>query len=595
MHRRVTLGLATLRATGVGALLLLIWNPAAVRLGVGDAPRLVLLDASLSMAGRGGHWAAALDTARALARGDVIWRFGARVTAFDTLAPRDGATRLAPALAAAAARGGPVAIVTDGAISDRADAPADLLRSARIVVLSRTPFFDAFVSDVSGPARVGTRDTVRLRVNYGTAGKRERGNGKATAVLAASVTGRRIVSRVVTLPDSGIVSTDLTFPVSRFPFPGGVAVEVRLEGVAGDSEPRDDARTVVLHVSAPPSIVLLASPPDWDTRFLAHALEDVAQAAVKVIVAADPGGTRWRDAATLAVVRPGEVARAVQGAALLVEAGDPATFARLTAKGAVLVWPLGRRQEGDWYVQPPTASPIAGALAGVAWDSLPPVTALSELAPPSDSSAAIALTARLARRGPPRAVIALSQRDGKRRAAIAAAGLYRWAFRGGASAEAYRALVAGLTDWLLAGGAGSGERFLPVTTVTPNGLPLQWRWTVAGEPRDVVLSLIAARGQRQDTLRFDAGGRAELWLPPGQYRYAAAEGPERGLVVVDSYSDEWRPAPLVVGSQPGGGEGGGGGGGRLAGVALRDRGWLFVLAIAAFAGEWAWRRRQGLP
>jgi len=590
VHRRVTLGLAALRTTGVGALLLLIWNPAARRLGVGGAPRLVLLDASLSMAGRGGHWAAALDTARALAHGDVIWRFGARVTAFDTLAPRDGASRLAPALAAAAARGGPVAIVTDGAIADHADAPADLLRSARIVVLPRTPFFDAFVSDVTGPSRIAAGDTIRLRVSYGTAGKRETGNGKRTATLVASVGGRRLASRVVDLPDSGVVSADLPFPASRFPFPGWVAVEVGLEGV-GDEEARDDARTLVLQVSAAPSIVLLASPPDWDTRFLAHALEDVAQAPVKVLVAADPGGTRWRDAATLAAVRPGEVARAVQGAALLVEAGDPATFARVTAKGALLVWPLGRRQEGDWYVQPPVTSPIAGALAGVAWDSLPPVTALGELAPssPSDSSPVIALTARLARRGPPRAVIALSQRDGKRRATIAAGGLYRWAFRGGASAEAYRALVAGLTDWLLAGGTGSGERFVPVTTVTVNGLPLQWRWTAAGDPRDVVLSLATARGQQQDTLRFDAGGRAELWLPPGQYRYAAAEGPERGLVAVDTYSDEWRPAPVVVAPQPGAT------GGRLAGVALRDRWWLFVAAIAAFAGEWAWRRRQGLP
>jgi len=590
VHRRVTVGLAALRTTGVGALLLLIWNPAALRLGVGGAPRLVLLDASLSMAGRGGHWAAALDTARALAHGDVIWRFGARVTAFDTLAPRDGASRLAPALAAAAARGGPVAIVTDGAIADRADAPADLLRSARIVVLPRTPFFDAFVSNIDGPGRVGAGDTIRLKLSYGTVGKRERGNGKRTATLVASVGGRRLASRVVDLPDSGVVSADLTFPASRFSFPGWVAVEVGLEGV-GDEEARDDARTLVLQVSAAPSIVLLASPPDWDTRFLAHALEDVAQAPVKVLVAADPGGTRWRDAATLTAVRPGEVARAVRGAALLVEAGDPATFARVTAKGALLVWPLGRRQEGDWYVQPPVASPIAGALAGVAWDSLPPVTALGELAPssPSDSSPVIALTARLARRGPPRAVIALSQRDGKRRATIAAGGLYRWAFRGGACAEAYRALVAGLTDWLLAGGTGSGERFVPVTTVTANGLPLQWRWTAAGEPRDVVLSLATVRGQQQDTLRFDAGGRAELWLPPGQYRYAAAEGPERGLVAVDTYSDEWRPAPVVVAPQPGAT------GGRLAGVALRDRWWLFVAAIAAFAGEWAWRRRQGLP
>ena len=591
MHR-LTLGLAALRAAGVGALLLLIWNPTAVRLGVGDAPRLVLLDASLSMAGQGGHWAAALDTARALARGDVIWRFGARVTAFDTLAPRDGATRLAPALAAAAAHGGPVAIVTDGAISDRADAPADLLRFARIVVLPRTPFLDAFVSNVDGPGRVAAGDTIRLTVSYGVAGMRDARSGMREASLTVASEGRRLTSRRITLPDSGTVSTDLTFPASRIPHPGWTSLQVRLEGVS-DSEPRDDARTVVLQVSAPPSIVLLASPPDWDTRFLAHALEDVAQAAVKVFVAADPGGTRWRDAATLAAVRPGEVARVVQGAALLVEAGDPATFARVTATGALLVWPLGRRQEGDWYVQPPAASPLAGALAGVAWDSLPPVTALAELASPSpaDSSAATALTARLARRGTPRVVIALSQRAGKRRAAIAAGGLYRWAFRGGASGEAYRALVAALTDWLLAGGAGSRERFVPVTNVVPNGLPVSWRWSGAGESRDVVLSLTSARGLYSDTLRFDAGGRAELWLPPGEYRYAAAEGPERGLIAVDTYSDEWRPAPVVVAAQPGAT----GGGGRLAGVALRDRWWLFVVAITAFAAEWAWRRRQGLP
>ena len=588
MRRRVTLGLAALRATGVGALVLLIWNPAAVRLGVGAAPRLVLLDASLSMAGRGGHWAAALDSARALARGDVIWRFGARVTAFDSTAPRDGASRLAPALAATAARGGPVAIVTDGVISDPADVPADLLRVGRVVVLPRTPFFDAFVSEISGPSRIGAGDTLRLRVSYGTAGMRDAGSGMRDGSLTVTNEGRRLTSRRATLPDSGVVSTELTLPASRIPHPGWTALQVRLEGVS-DSEPRDDARSFVLQVSAQPSIVVLASPPDWDTRFLAHALEDVAHAAVKVLVAADPGGTRWRDAATLAAVPAGEVARAVRGAELLVEAGDPATFARVASRGAVLLWSPGRRQEGDWYLQPPAASPIAGALAGMAWDSLPPVTALGELAP--DSATAIVLTARLARRGPPRPVIALSQRGGKRRAVIAAGGLYRWAFRGGASGEAYRALVAGLTDWLLAGGEGSEDRFLPVATVTPNGLPVQWRWTAAGEPRAVVLSLTSARGRQQDTLRFDAGGRAELWLPPGEYRYAAAEGPERALVVVDTYSDEWRPAPAVVAPHAGASAGEG----RLAGVALRDRWWLFVLAIAAFAGEWAWRRRQGLP
>jgi hypothetical protein len=61
------------------------------------------------------------------------------------------------------------------------------------------------------------------------------------------------------------------------------------------------------------------------------------------------------------------------------------------------------------------------------------------------------------------------------------------------------------------------------------------------------------------------------------------------LIVVDDYSDEWRPTAAVLASRPGAAEG------RLVSEALRDRWWLFVLAIAAFTAEWSWRRRQGLP
>ncbi len=522
MRSRVTLGLGALRAAALGALLLLVWNP-SVRVEAGSAPPLVLLDASLSMAGHGGRWRDALDTARALAGGGVIWRFGARVGSFDTLPPADGASRLAPALDAAAGRGGPVTVVSDGAVTDLADVPPDLARRARVVVLPRMPFFDAFVASVEGPRRVAAGDTVRLKVSYGTAGKREAGDGRREATLALSALGRRLLWRKVELPDSGIVSTDLTFPASRIPHPGWTALEVGLEGVS-DSEPRDDARLFVLEVSPPPPVVLLASPPDWETRFLARTLEDVARVPVRTFIEAEPGGQRWRDGATLESRAPGDVAQAVAGAALVIEAGDPASFSRFAPKGSVLLWPGTRRLEGDWYVQPPSAglSPLADALAGVAWDSLPPATSLAELAP--DSGAMVALAARLARRGPPRSVVTLSQRAGARRALIAAGGLYRWAFRGGASGEAYRALVAGLVDWLLAERAGSGERFRPVTYETPNGMPVLWRWSGSGEPRDVVVSFAASATQRVDTLRFDADRRAELHLPPGVYRYAAGDG-----------------------------------------------------------------------
>jgi len=600
---RLTAGLALLRTTGLAALVLLLWNPATWRRDPGSAPPLVLLDASLSMAGHGGRWREALDSARALAKGGsegrgVIWRFGSRVRAYDSLPPADGATRLAPALAAAAGRGGPVSVVTDGAIDDLADVPTDLLSRARVVVLPRASFRDAFIASVAGPARVAAGDTIRLKIGYGTAGDKAGEGGRGKGTLVVSLGNRRLMSRVVSLPDSGIVSTEITLPTSPFTGlsrAGWQALEVRLEGVAGDSEPRDDARRFLLEVSPQPSVVLLASPPDWDSRFLARALSDVARVPVRAFVESEPGGGGWRDAASLAPVSIADVTRVVAGARLVVRAGNPAPLERFASKGAILNWSTTRGQEGDWYVQPPEPSPLAGALAGIAWDSLAPAAAVSDLALPSpaDSAAVVVLTARLARRGTPRPVIVLSEQDGAggsaRRATVAAAGLFRWAFRGGASAEAYRALVAALADWLLGGGEGRGETFAPVMHEVSNGMPVAWRWAGAGSPRDVTVTLTAAGTSRTDTLRFDATGRAELSLPPGVYSYGSPSGAERGVVAVETYSDEWRPAAPVLHAQAGGGAG------RLASAPLRERWWLFVVAIAAFATEWAWRRRQGLP
>jgi hypothetical protein len=607
----VTLRFAALRTVAVAALVLLLWNPSVAReAGGGGNTTLVLLDASLSMAGHGGRWREALDTARGLARGSgvggrelgggTIWRFGERVTGFDTLPPSDGESRLGPALAAAAARGGELIVVTDGAIADRADLPADLLRRARIVVLPRPGFFDAFVASVEGPRTVSAGDTVRLRVSYGVAGmrdagceRREPGCRMRDATLAVTVGGRRLVSRGVALPDSGVVSTELTLPASRISHPDWTTLTVALDGVS-DPEPRDDARLFALEVSAQPSVVLLAAPPDWETRFLARTLQEVARVPVRAFVRAETGGergSRWRDATTLEPRSPGEVARAVAGARLVVEAGDPAAFVPFAVNGAVLRWPDagGGRLEGDWYVEATGSSPLAAALAGIAWDSLPPLTAVADLPSAPDSGSSVGLTARLARRGASRPVVVLTERDGRRRAAIAGSGLYRWAFRGGASGQAYRALVAGLVDWLLEQGAGSRERFVPLTYEVPNGTPLVWRWVESDAPRDVVLTLAVENRQRVDTLRFDESGRAQLRLPPGTYRYSATGGAERGVVAVEIYSDEWRPAPAVLREQPGAPEG------RQVHVPLRDRWWLFGVAIAAFAAEWAWRRRQGLP
>src|SRR5438445_10378351 len=150
---------------------------------------------------------------------------------------------------------------------------------------------------------------------------------------------RRVVWRVVAVPASGTVSSEITLPPALFTGSaraGWQALEVRLEGVAGDSEPRDDARVFVLEVSPPPSVVLLASPPDWDSRFLARTLSDVARVPVRTFVGSEPGGgggRGWRDGARLAPVSGAEVARAVAGAGRVVRGGGPGEFDRFSAPG----------------------------------------------------------------------------------------------------------------------------------------------------------------------------------------------------------------------------------------------------------------------
>lgn len=584
MRGRLTLGFALLRSLGIGALLLLLFNPTRSRPAATTTPPLVLLDASLSMRGTNGPWHAALDSARRLAGagGGMIWRFGDDVTAFDTNPPAAGASRLAPALAAAGARAGPVVVVTDGVIADTLDLPADLRRRPRIVVLPRAPFFDAYVAAVDAPRHVSATDTIRLRVAYGAAGARQAIAARA-ATLSVSSGGRRLSARDVALPDSGALTTELTFPAARLPT-GWSALDVRLE-TAGDAEPRDDARRIAIDVSPQPSVVVLAAPPDWESRFFAKTIADVARVPVKVFVETEPG--RWRDAATLAPVPGDAVARAAAGARLLALFGDPRRLATYRRRAGLIVWPLTGDRAGDWYVDPPPASPLAGALAGIAWDSLPPALALADLR--ADSGDMVLLTARAARRGSSRPLAVLHDSAGFRRVSVAAAGLWRWGFRGGAPGEAYRALVAAVTDWLLGTSAPGAGRVEPLTTEAAHGTPLRWRWTGRDVPRPLPIVLESSGGVRADTLRFDAQGQAVLRLPPKAYRWRLPDGTERGLVIVEEYSDEWRPAAVTVAPQVGES-----GVGRVA-VAARDRWWLFALAIAAFAGEWAWRRRQGLP
>jgi hypothetical protein len=342
--------------------------------------------------------------------------------------------------------------------------------------------------------------------------------------------------------------------------------------------------------------VLLAAPPGWETRFLAGVLHEVARVPLRVFVRLGAAGGEWRDARSLNRVSAQEVTSAVRRAQLVVRAGNASSALPRAAGTAATLVVAGPPPEsvGDWYLRASDASPLAGRLAGIDWDALPPATALAPAAPPLPPHQMVGLSAMLARRGAPQPAVVLADSGGYRRATILAAGLWRWQFRGEEGAVAYRTLVASLVDWLLdtgGGGTGARDRAVPEARVVANGLPVRWRWTdpdVSGPPAGLEIRLDGPGGTRSDTLRFDAGGRAELRLPPGVYRYRLGGG-QPGVVAVETYSDEWRPRPVALREQPGTG------GGRLRSVDMRARGWLFVVLIAALVAEWVWRRRQGLP
>jgi hypothetical protein len=453
---RAGLPLAALRAASWGAVAALLVNPSCRR--AGGAGPTVLLDASRSMSDPTGEarWRAAVDSARAVAgRDGRIMLFGEEPRSFLLDAtPGAAASRLAPALREAAARGGPVAVVTDGAIDDAGLLPGDLLRRARVVILPRPAGPDVGVAALELPATLREGDTAVAVVDLLATQ-----TGPGDSVMVELFEGSRRVARArVALGAGGSLRRELAV------VPAAVAgereirrYEVRLSGLATDIEPRDDTRATVAAVTRGSTVVLLSDSPDWDARALAATLSATAGVPVRTLVR--PAG-QWLDARTLRPVDETTLRAEASRAALVIAHGTEAgveALARLARRG---LWrwvttPRGAAPPpGDWYAMAPeAASPVGGALAAVPVESLPPLEAVLEA--PADTAGWVALAARLDRRGRPRAVLTGAESAERRVVAVAGSGLWRWAGKGGVSAEAYRALIAALTDWLLEAGPGA--------------------------------------------------------------------------------------------------------------------------------------------
>src|SRR5262249_11207316 len=151
------------------------------------------------------------------------------------------------------------------------------------------------------------------------------------------------------------------------------------------------------------------------------------------------------------------VRQAARRADLLIQMGRLGTLTDGATARGIWSWPAGSDSSaiaGDWYLKALEASPVSGAFLGQPVDSFPPAIQLTPLQP--EAGDWVALPAQLGRRGAQRPAVFGRQAGRVRTAVVAVDGLWRWAFRGGSSDQAYRTWVAATTSWLL-GGADSAR------------------------------------------------------------------------------------------------------------------------------------------
>lgn len=563
------------RAVAWAALGVLLVNVSCPGAAVRESP-VVLLDASLSLGGAGGRWAEARAIADSL--GDVRPFGDPAHPAITDSTPRYGRSSLGPALVAAAASGRPVIVVTDGEVDDRAELAPDLLARAGVRVVPRRPLDDVAIVAVDAPDRAVQGDTIDLIADVRVIGAPP--DSVSLVVLDGAATLGRQRVRVA----DGSSRARFRLPTAALS-PGTRLLRIRRDGSA-DGEPATDERLHRLELAATPGVVLLAAPGDWDARFLYRAVREVSGVPLRGFVRVQPD--RWRDMRDLSPASDAEVRRAAAEADLLILKGATGNLAQGSRARGVLFWPSGEGGQtvlaGDWYLAAGASSPLAGALAGQPLDSFPPATAVMAIEAPAD--AWVGLTSQEGRRGAVRPVVMGRTAGGRREVTVAADGLFRWSFRGGASEQAYRSLVGGIVTWLLGGADPARGVARPLRGVVQQGRPIVFGWLADGSPRPVVVRWNGA-APRADTLRFDGAGRATAWLPPGEWRYTLDGGGE-GLVAVERYSDEFVPRAVVLQEQP------------PADavlprrIAARDLLWLFGLAVLGLAGEWLFRRRLGL-
>ncbi|MGE0159069.1 MAG: hypothetical protein AB7T31_06610 [Gemmatimonadales bacterium] len=595
--------------------------------GGGAAAEWVLLDASLSMSAAAGGGASAWSAAST--RATDLQRDGWQVVAFGGDQPLDESsadpssprTLLAPTLDRAAEAGvRRVRVLSDFRLED-----AVAVRSALETLpleIELEPFGDpdlvnAGVSALAIPDVGRPSDPVRGEVEIHVA-------SSADSVLD-SVTVRvleesRLVADVrVPAPSPGLrARVPIELP------PASTTGRVRYTATASvgpaagaDAFPSDDEAVAYVSVGHEEgALVLLSLRPDWEPRYLLPLLEDVTGLPSVGYLRAGPDRFLPMGAALDrgVPVDSATVREAASSATLLVLHGlgrDADAWARsLTrrsgrtillpddAEGALLAGiPTGDPRPGEWYASGDVPmSPIAGSLAGVTVQDLPP---LSDVLLPTDPARVRgALLVQLRGTGTPEAALQLDERESGRVAVGLAQGFWRWAARENGR-DVYRRLWSGVAGWLLAGEGATALEVRPTEWVVPRGEPVLWSVPPDSVARTLVVSRVV--GERDSVVwegpLGDQATQSTGVLPPGPYTYRvqSASGAALGDGRFDVAAATLELAsPSIVPSSADSEALTGGAEVERAGTPLRTSPWPYLLVILLLCAEWIGRRRSGL-
>lgn len=525
-------------------------------------------------------WPAALDSAARLGRGRWF-RFGDSLrTDARATPPTDKASAVRPVADHAAATGRPVVVITDGELDD-ADALASLPAGSRTIVMRCPAAPDVAISTLDVPRSVLAGDTATVNVTL-VAGPA----GAPPGRLAVLLDDRQLGGI-----DFGSLAPFAELPLAVRVVPGGAARAAVLRAIihaSGDREPRNDTLAVGVDVSRAPAALFVSTAPDYDAREAVAALRGVTSLPTRAYYRVAAGA--WRSEGTLTRVDESTVRAAVADAPLVVLHGDTSVFGppRAATHGALLLFAPPSVDDGEWFASAaPPPSPLAGALAMLPFDSLPPLSVAAAM-PRAD------WVGLLAHRGgaPGDRRPMLVGWDAPRHVAVlGTSGLWRWRFRGGTRADAYGTLMGTLYDWLAAGRADR-RAVLPDVGALRAGAPVRWRRGVT--PDSVINATVTRRSAtgrvHSLALRFPDGGMVteSSPLPAGVYDVRTTGG---AAVLVVNQSRELVPRrpTVMTGSRTTGGSVAFG-----AAPRLRDRAWVFALVIGLLCAEWLLRRRAGM-